>query len=186
MVVLGIGGGHWQGGCGRDLFGVWYALDGSARFGPMSVDPVLSRPFPAPGVLLARGVSRALVQRGWATLLEFSLANGRRADIMALDGSGSLVIVEVKSSLEDFRSDRKWGEYREFCDALYFAVPEDFPVDLIPESCGLIIADAFNAEIVRPAPVEPLNAARRKAVLIRFAHLAASRLHPLVDPGARL
>ncbi len=82
---------------------------------------------PAPGVLLARGVSRALAQRGWATLTEVTLANGRRADVMALDGAGDIVIVEVKSSIEDFRADRKWAEYREFCDAFYFAVPDHFP-----------------------------------------------------------
>jgi hypothetical protein len=141
---------------------------------------------PAPGILLARGVSRALVQRGWATLTEVTLANGRRADVMAVDGAGGVVIVEVKSCIEDFRSDRKWGDYREFCDGLYFAVPELFPVELIPDTCGLIAADPFGAEIVRPAPLQPLNAARRKAVLLRFAHLAASRLHQFADPGARL
>ena len=143
-------------------------------------------PRPAPGLLLARGVSRSLVQLGWATLTEVTLANGRRADVLAIDGAAGIAIVEVKSSVEDFRSDRKWGEYRQFCDALYFAVPEAFPVELIPEECGLIAADPFGAEILRPAPLVPLNAARRKAVMLRFARLAAQRLHRLADPGAGL
>ena len=151
----------------------------------MSIDQGLQAAAP-PGVLLARGVSRALVQRGWAVLAEVTLANGRRADVMALDGAGTIAIVEVKSCLADFRSDRKWTEYRDYCDQLYFAVPEDFPVELIPDSCGLIAADPFGAEIVRPAPLLALNAARRKAVLLRFAHLAALRLHQFSDPASRL
>jgi hypothetical protein len=167
---------------------IWHVAARLAR-----IDPVQDRlryPEPLlqlqPGVLLARGVSRALVQRGWATLTEVTLANGRRADVMAIEGDGGIVIVEVKSSIVDFRSDQKWGEYREFCDALYFAVPEDFPVELIPDSCGLIAADHFGAEIVRPAPRTPLNAARRKAVTLRFVQLAAQRLHRLLDPAAAL
>lgn len=139
-----------------------------------------------PGMLLARGVCRGLMQHGWATLTEVTLANGRRADVLALDAAGDLVVVEVKSSIEDFRSDRKWGEYREFCDALYFAVPDGFPTDLIPESCGLIAADPFAAEILRRAPVIRLNPARRRAVTLRFALLAAQRLQRLLDPGAAL
>jgi hypothetical protein len=141
---------------------------------------------PQPGMLLARGVCRALVQHGWATLTEVTLANGRRADVMALQPGGEIFIVEVKSSIEDFRSDRKWGQYRDFCDALYFAVPEDFPTELIPPECGLIIADHFAAEILRPAPIIRLAPARRKAMTLRFALLAAQRLQRLVDPGLGL
>ena len=136
------------------------------------------------GVLLARGVCRMLAAHGLAGLTEIPLANGRRADVMTLDRAGDVTIVEVKSSVEDFRADRKWTEYREFCDRLFFAVPESFPVELIPDDCGLIIADGFGAEIVRPAPEHRLVAARRKAVTLRFAHLAALRLQRLVDPGA--
>jgi|SRR5579862_3030213 len=139
-----------------------------------------------PGIMLARGVSRALNQLGWATLTEVTLANGRRADVLALDNAGEIVIVEVKSCLEDFRSDRKWGEYREFCDALYFAVPEEFPVELIPDECGLMAADTFSAEIIRPAPLIRLAPARRKAMTLRFAQLAAQRLLRYADPGALL
>jgi hypothetical protein len=139
-----------------------------------------------PGVLLARGVCRALLQHGWAVLTEVTLANGRRADVLALAPTGDIAIVEVKSSIEDYRADRKWGEYREFCDALYFAVPDDFPTELIPVDCGLIAADAFAAEILRPAPVIRLAPARRKAMTLRFAQLGAQRLQRLLDPGLGL
>jgi hypothetical protein len=133
---------------------------------------------------IARGVCRALAHRGFATLTEVSLANGRRADILALGRDGELVIVEVKSSVADFRSDRKWPEYRDYCDRLYFAVAEGFPLDLIPEECGLIMADPFGAAVLREAPAAPLVAARRRAVTLRFALLAATRLRRLLDPSA--
>ena len=139
-----------------------------------------------PGMLLARGVCRALAQHGWAVLTEVTLANGRRADVLALEPGGDLSIVEIKSSLEDFRADHKWGEYRDFCDALYFAVPDGFPTELIPTDCGLIAADAFAAEFLRPAPVIRLAPARRKAMTLRFAQLAAQRLHRLIDPALGL
>ncbi|HLJ19239.1 MAG TPA: MmcB family DNA repair protein, partial [Stellaceae bacterium] len=104
-------------------------------------------------LLLARGVGRALAQRGFATLTEVSLANGRRADVMGLGRAGELVIVEVKSSLQDFRSDAKWPEYREFCDRFYFAVAEGFPRGEIPGDCGLIVADGFGGAVLREAPL---------------------------------
>ncbi len=132
---------------------------------------------------LARGICRALAHRGFATLNEVSLANGRRADVLALGRDGEIIIVEIKSSVADFRSDRKWPEYREFCDRLYFAVPSGFPLELIPEECGLIVADAFGAAILREPSSEPLAAARRRAVLMRFALLAAGRLRRQLDPG---
>jgi hypothetical protein len=134
--------------------------------------------------LLARGVGRALAQLGYAGLLEVPLANGRRADVMALGRGGEVAIVEIKSSLADFRADRKWPDYWEFCDRLYFAVASDFPRDLIPAECGLIVADPFGAAVLRPSPVRPLAAARRRAVTLRFALLGAQRLHRALDPGA--
>jgi hypothetical protein len=133
---------------------------------------------------LARGTSRALAQLGYASLLEVPLANGRRADLMALSRDGMLLIVEVKSSVVDFRSDRKWPEYREFCDRLGFAVPAAFPQQLIPEECGLIVADPFGALILRDGASVPLAGARRRALTIRFARLAAGRLTRLLDPAA--
>ncbi|HEX6842829.1 MAG TPA: MmcB family DNA repair protein [Stellaceae bacterium] len=132
---------------------------------------------------LARGICRALAQHGFATLLEAPLANGRRADVLALGRDGELVVVEIKSSVADFKSDRKWPEYRAFCDRLYFAVPAGFPAELIPEECGLIIADPFGAAMLREAPSVPLAAARRRAMLLRFARLGAGRLRRVVDPG---
>ena len=135
-------------------------------------------------LLLARGVGRALAQRGYASLTEVSLANGRRADVMGLGRAGELVIVEGKSSLQDFRSDGKWPEYREFCDRFYFAVAEDFPRDAIPEDCGLIVADGFGAAVLREAPLVALAAARRKAVTLRFALAGSERLRRLLDPAA--
>jgi hypothetical protein len=131
---------------------------------------------------LARGVCRALAHRGLATLLEVSLANGRRADVLGLGRNGEIVIVEVKSSIADFRADHKWPDYRDFCDRLYFAVAEGFPRELIPEDCGLIIADGFGAAVLREAPAIPLAPARRRAVLLRFAQLGAGRLRRLLDP----
>lgn len=125
---------------------------------------------------LARGVQRLLIQRNYAPLLEFTLGNGRRADIMAMGPKGDILIVETKSGVEDFIVDMKWPEYRDYCDAFYFAVTLDFPQALIPEDVGLIVADGFGGEIVREAPRLSLAGARRKAVTLSFARLAAARL----------
>jgi hypothetical protein len=138
----------------------------------------------ATALLLARGVGRALALLGYASLLEVTLANGRRADVMALGRGSEIAIVEIKSSLPDFRADRKWPGYWEFCDRLYFAVTADFPRDLLPAECGLIIADPFGAAVLRESPVQPLSAARRRAVTLRFALLGAQRLRRTLDPGA--
>jgi hypothetical protein len=134
--------------------------------------------------LIARGTARALAQRSYASLSEVPLANGRRADLVALARDGMFLIVEVKSSVADFRSDRKWADYREFCDRLSFAVPAEFPAGLIPEECGLIVADPFGATILREGVETRLGAARRKALTLRFARLAAGRWQHLIDPGA--
>jgi hypothetical protein len=133
---------------------------------------------------LARGVCRAFDQLGYASLLEFPLACGRRADVMALHRGGELAIVEIKSSVADFRADQKWPEYRDWCDRLYFAVANSFPAELIPDDCGFIVADGFGAELLREAPLFALAAARRKAVTLRFALAGAGRLRRLIDPGA--
>ncbi|MGQ9369738.1 MmcB family DNA repair protein [Azospirillum sp. ST 5-10] len=132
---------------------------------------------------ITRGVRRALAQRGFATLTEFRLTTGRRADVLAVDEAGTVLIVEVKSGVADFRSDQKWPEYREWCDAFYFAVDEDFPTGLLPEDCGLFVADAFGAALLRDAPAARLAAARRKTLLLRAALTAAGRLHRLEDPA---
>mgnify|MGYP001800706352 CR=1 FL=1 len=125
---------------------------------------------------IARGVLRLMHDYGFAGVTEMTLANGRRADVVAIGPSGDISIVEIKSSVADFRSDQKWPEYRPFCDRFYFAVAEDFPHNLIPGEAGLIIADAYGGAVLREPDVEKLAAARRKAVTLRFARLAAARL----------
>ncbi len=125
---------------------------------------------------LARGVGRALRDFGYVSLSEFTLRSRRRVDVIALDRSGTIAIVEVKSSIEDFRADRKWRDYQAYCDRFYFAVPPDFPRQALPEDCGLWIADAYGASLRREAPLQPLNAARRRSQILRFAQTAAHRL----------
>ena len=137
-------------------------------------DEIHSRPEVT--ALLARGVTRMLSEHGLASLLEVPLANGRRADIMAINGPGQVWIIETKSCVEDFTVDSKWPDYIDYCDRFFFAVTEDFPRELIPDDVGLIVADGFNGAILRDGPVRPLAGARRKAVTIVFARLAAFRL----------
>jgi hypothetical protein len=137
-------------------------------------------------LMIARGTRRLLRAAGWASLTELALPSGRRADIVALAADSSLAIVEIKSSLADFRADRKWQDYRLHSDQLFFAVSPDMPLEVLPSDTGLIVADAFGAEIVREAPVHRMAGARRRAMLIRFATAAADRLHALADPGAVL
>jgi hypothetical protein len=124
---------------------------------------------------VTRGAGRLMAALGYAPLLEVTLPNGRRADIMALGPKGDLVICEVKSGLEDFRVDRKWGEYLPYCDAFYFAVAPEFPRDILPDAPGLIVADGFGGAVLREPPVTPLAPARRKALTIAFGRLAAMR-----------
>ena len=137
----------------------------------------LSRPETTDAV--TRGAARLMAALGYAPLLEVGLPNGRRADIMALGPRGQIAIAEVKSSLEDFRTDRKWGEYLPYCDAFYFAVAPEFPRHILPGEPGLIVADAFGGAVLRDAPPTPLAGARRKALTLAFARLAAMREAPL-------
>ena len=123
-----------------------------------------------------RGVARLFAERGYACVPELILANGRRADIAALGPKGELAVVEIKSGLADFRADAKWPDYVGYCDSFYFAVSPRFPRDIIPEEAGLIVADAWGGAILREAPARPVKPARRKAVMLRFAHCAAGRL----------
>ena len=126
--------------------------------------------------LVTHGAARLMSAMGYAPLLEVCLPNGRRADVMALGPRGQIVICEVKSSLEDYRVDRKWGEYLPFCDAFYFAVAPEFPQEVLPPEPGLIVADAFGGAVLRPPPHTPLAGARRKALTIAFGRLAAGRV----------
>lgn len=134
---------------------------------------------------IARGVGRYFRLLDQAIISELALADGRRCDLMAINPRGFISIVEIKSCRADFCSDQKWADYRQWCDHFYFAVDSDFPQELIPADCGLIIADRFSAEILRPAPDHPLSAARRKAVMMRFARGAAFRLQDHRDPDLR-
>jgi len=120
-----------------------------------------------------------------APVSEVSLASGRRADIAAVAESGEIWIVEIKSSIEDFRTDQKWPEYRDYCDRLLFAVAPAFPNEILPADAGLIIADRYGGEILRPAPEHKLAGARRKAVTLRLVHTAAFRLLAAIDPEGR-
>lgn len=132
--------------------------------------------------LVLRGLRRHLVRLGLAVVEELPLASGRRADVMALSATGEIWIVEVKSSIEDFRADHKWPFYRLHSDRLFFATSPRVPLDIFPEDCGLIVADAHGGEILREAPEHRLAAATRKATTLRFARAAALRLQGLIDP----
>ena len=124
---------------------------------------------------VTRGAARLLIGLGFAPLAEVSLPNGRRADLMALGPRGEISIVEVKSSLEDYRVDRKWGDYAPYCERFYFAVAPEFPRHILPEGPGLIIADGFGGAVMIESGFVPLAPARRKALTLAFARLAAMR-----------
>ncbi len=133
----------------------------------------LSRPQTTTAV--TRGAARLMLAMGYAPLLEVGLPNGRRADIMALSPKGRVAICEVKSGIEDYRADRKWGEYLPFCDQFFFAVAPEFPRHALPEGPGLIVADAFDGAVILDPPETLLAPARRKALTLAFARLAALR-----------
>lgn len=124
---------------------------------------------------VTRGAARLLAALGYAALAEVTLPNGRRADLMALGPKGEIFIVEVKSGVEDFRTDAKWPEYQPYCDAFAFAVSPEFPREILPDEPGLIVADGFGGAILREAPATPLAGARRKSLTLAFARLAALR-----------
>ena len=162
---------------------------------PSSVNNVLNNAA-APAAVVARddararailrGTQRLLRSLNFESLSEVSLGNGRRADVLALGQNGTTWIVEIKSSIADFRADQKWHEYRDYCDALLFAVAPDFPTEILPDDTGLILADAYGGELVREAPSHPMSAARRKVLTLSFARTAAMRLLSQDDPNARM
>lgn len=125
--------------------------------------------------LLMRGAARLLLDLGITAIAEFTLPCGRRADLAGLGPKGEMVIVEVKSGVQDFRTDEKWPDYFAWCDRFYFAVSDRFPADILPEQTGLIIADGFGGAVVRESPVAKLAPARRKALTLKFARNAAER-----------
>jgi len=137
----------------------------------------------APGMVLARGVSRCLSTMGFAPLTEFVPARGLRVDVMALGPKGEIWVVECKSSRSDFMSDQKWQGYLEWCDRFFWAVGPEFPTEILPEPSGLLLADGYAAEILRMPEVVPLAAARRRVVIQGFARQAALRLARIYDPN---
>jgi hypothetical protein len=146
---------------------------------PLSMD----LPRLMPGQILARGVSRHLLGHDFVTLEEVVPTPGLRVDVMALGPKGEIWIVECKSGRADFRTDRKWQGYLDWCDRFFWAVDADFPTDLLPQGTGLILADGYDAEILRMGPETPLAGARRKMMVQKFARHAALRLQALRDPG---
>jgi hypothetical protein len=152
---------------------------------PRFADPVL----PVDGrqsetaLVVARGTRRFLRAKGFASVAEMALRSGRRADLVALGPDGTIHIVEIKSSIADFRSDTKWRDYRQHCDRLYFAIPANVPTAIMPDDAGLIIADAYGAAMMREAPEHRMPPATRRMVTLKFAQLAAHRLHGLGDPA---
>lgn len=135
-----------------------------------------------PGQLLARGVCRHLRSLDFVCVEELVPTRGLRVDVMALGPKGEVWVVECKSSRADFMTDHKWQGYLNWCDRFFWAVDGDFPTDLLPEDTGLIIADAYDGEVVRMAPEDKLAPARRKAMVQKFARTAALRLQGLRDP----
>lgn len=142
-------------------------------------DPVIL----APGQILARGVCRHLRDLGFACVEEVVPAPGLRVDVMALGQAGEIWVIECKSSRADFTADRKWQGYLDWCDRFFWAVGADFPVEVLPDDAGLILADGYGGELVRQAPERKLAPARRRAITQKFARHAALRLQGVRDPG---
>lgn len=145
--------------------------------------PLPLLPSLTPGQKLARGTCRHLSALGFACIEEQVPAQGLRVDVMALGPKGEIWVVECKSSRADFLSDTKWRSYLDWCDRFFWAVDADFPTDLLPQDCGLIFADEYDAEVIRMAPEARLSGARRKSITQGFARTAASRLQSLRDPA---
>ena len=133
---------------------------------------------------VARGTTRLLHSLGYSVVSELALASGRRADLVALGTDGEIWIVEIKSSIADFRADQKWMDYRLHCDRLFFATTLDVPCEIFPPDTGLIVADAFGASIMCEAPEHRLHASTRRSMMLSFARAAALRLQALADPEA--
>jgi len=132
---------------------------------------------------VARGTARLLHAHGFCVVSELPLPSGRRADLTAVSASGEVWIVEIKSSVADFRADQKWQDYRAHCDRLFFATSQDVPCEIFPPDTGLIVADAFGAAFYCEAPEHKLAAATRKSMLLLIARAAATRLQSLIDPN---
>ena len=143
---------------------------------PIPFNPLADGRQSGRAMLVRRGVQRLLIEMGAVAVPELSLATGRRADLVALTRKGDIWIVEIKSSVEDFRTDRKWPEYRLFCDRFFFATHPEVPAAIFPEEAGFILSDGYGAEMLREAPEHRLAAAARKALTLRIARVGAARL----------
>jgi hypothetical protein len=137
----------------------------------------------ATALRIARGATRLLHALGYCAVSELPLASGRRADLAALGADGEIWIVEIKSSIADFRADQKWMDYRMHCDRLFFATTVEVPCDIFPKDTGLIVADAYGAQIVCDAPEHRLHASTRKSMTLNIARTSALRLQSLIDPA---
>jgi hypothetical protein len=160
------------------LPGILHSMSVSSLAASLPVDGRQS----ATALAVARGSTRLLHSLGLCVMSELALPSGRRADLVALGADGTLWIVEIKSSIEDFRADQKWTDYRLHCDRLFFATTAEVPREIFPNDAGLIVADAFGAAIVAEAPEHRLRAATRKTMLLAFGRAAALRLAALADP----
>ena len=150
----------------------------SLRLVPIPVDGRQSQT----ALAIARGTTRLLHQFGFSAVSELALPSGRRADLVAVNTTGDIWIVEIKSSIEDFRADQKWMDYRLHCDRLFFATTVEVPCEIFPKDTGLIVADAFGAHVVCDASEHRLHASTRKSMMLAFARCAALRLQSLADP----
>jgi hypothetical protein len=153
----------------------------AASFAPLD-SPLMDRRQSEAALAVARGTARYLHALGYCVVSELPLPSGRRADLVALGGDGEIIIVEIKSSVADFRADQKWMDYRRHCDRLFFATHAGVPCEIFPAEVGLIVADAFGAAIVSEAPEQRIAAATRRSVTLRFAYAAALRLQAVADP----
>jgi hypothetical protein len=165
-------------GADAPLPGILHAMSMSSLYHALPVDGRQS----ATALKIARGTTRLLHSLGFSVVSELSLASGRRADLVALGGGGEVWIVEIKSSVTDFRADQKWMDYRRHCDRLFFATTLEVPCDIFPPDTGLIVADAFGASIVCEAPEHKLHGSTRRSMTLAFGRTAALRLAALADP----
>jgi len=143
---------------------------------PIQLNPLVDGRQSERAMVIRRGVQRMLLQMNAHVLPEISLATGRRADLVALTRQGEIWIIEIKSSIEDFRVDRKWPQYRLHSDRFFFATHPEVPASIFPEECGFILSDGYGAEMLREAPEHRLAASTRKALMLRFARAGAARL----------
>ena len=134
---------------------------------------------------ITRGICRYLHNLGFNPLKEFKLLSKRRVDVIGLNKKGRFIIIEIKSSVADLRADQKWPTYLPFADETYFAVANGFPLELLPEECGIMVADAYTAATIRLSPINKMSSTRRRAQILRYAQTAAHRLHILNDPNLR-